>query len=340
MFHVKFADIGEGIHEGVLLKLFFNEGDSVKEGDSLFTLETDKVNAEIPSPATGILKSNKYKVGAKVNVGDVIVIVDDGKPGMRSNMEGGEVLAEAGVADDKSSELPIKADAPYTESVQERGSTAVVGQIEISDSVIASSGEMTTKSESASEQQRVLATPVARKMAKDLGVDIHKVIGTGPQGRVMKNDIQMAADSQGDVSKLISVSTTANTAVPSPTSSPAHESYGRAYPKTRVPELENSERVAMSMLRKTIANNMSLSKFTIPHTAVMDEIDVTELVTFREQAKQLAATEGAKLTYLAFFIKAVISGLKVYKGLNASLDEEAEEIVFKHFYNIGIAVDT
>lgn len=341
MFHVKFADIGEGIHEGVLLKLFFNEGDSVKEGDSLFTLETDKVNAEIPSPATGILKSNKYKVGAKVNVGDVIVIVDDGKPGMRSNMEGGEVLAEAGVADDKSGELPVKADAPYTESVQERGSTAVVGQIEISDSVIASSGEMTTKSESATEHQRVLATPVARKMAKDLGVDIHKVMGTGPQGRVMKNDIQMAADSQGDKVKSISnTANTTNTAVPSPTSSSANESYGRAYPKTRVPELERSERVAMSMLRKTIANNMSLSKFTIPHTAVMDEIDVTELVSFREQAKLLAVEEGVKLTYLAFFIKAVISGLKVYKGLNASLDEEAEEIVYKHFYNIGIAVDT
>ena len=340
MFHVKFADIGEGIHEGVLLKLFFNEGDPVKEGDSLFTLETDKVNAEIPSPATGILKLNKYKVGAKVNVGDVIVIVDDGKPGMRSNMEGGEVLAEAGVSGDKSGELPIKADEPYTESVQERGSTAVVGQIEISDSVIASSGEMTVKSETSPEQHRVLATPVARKMAKDLGVDIHKLTGTGPQGRVMKNDIQMAADSQGDVSKLVSKTVSTKTEAPSQTSSASHESTGRAYPKTRIPELERSERVAMSMLRKTIANNMSLSKFTIPHTAVMDEIDVTELVSFREQAKLLAVEEGVKLTYLAFFIKAVISGLKVYKGLNASLDEEAEEIVYKHFYNIGIAVDT
>jgi pyruvate dehydrogenase E2 component (dihydrolipoamide acetyltransferase) len=94
------------------------------------------------------------------------------------------------------------------------------------------------------------------------------------------------------------------------------------------------------MLRKTIANNMSLSKFTIPHTAVMDEIDVTELVQFRQNAKTLAAQEDVKLTYLAFFIKAVISGLKAYPGLNASLDEVAEEIVYKQFYNIGLAVDT
>ena len=88
MFHVKFADIGEGIHEGVLLKLLFNEGDEVKEGDSLFTLETDKVNAEIPSPVSGKLVKNKFAVGAKVHVGDVIVIVDDGVPGMRSNKIG------------------------------------------------------------------------------------------------------------------------------------------------------------------------------------------------------------------------------------------------------------
>jgi len=325
MFHVKFADIGEGIHEGVLLKLFFNEGDSVKEGDSLFTLETDKVNAEIPSPATGTLFANKYKVGTKVNVGDVIVIVDDGKPGLRSNMEGGEVLAEGGVP--KSEDT-----TSHNESVVERGSTAVVGQIEISEAVIPSSGEMTTKVETEETLRRILATPVARKMAKDLGVDIYQITGTGPQGRVMKEDIKKASEAKAH-SNLVSAPIT-------PVQNGIQHESGRYYPKTRIPELERSERVPMTMLRKTIANNMSLSKFTIPHTAVMDEIDVTELVAFRDQAKLLASEDGAKLTYLAFFIKAVISGLKIYKGLNASLDEESEEIVYKHFYNIGIAVDT
>ena len=96
----------------------------------------------------------------------------------------------------------------------------------------------------------------------------------------------------------------------------------------------------MSMHRKAIANNMTLSKFTIPHTAVMDEIDVTDLVAFRTSSKALAEEEGIKLTYLAFFIKAVVAGLKQYPGLNASIDEVAEEIVYKHFYNIGLAVDT
>jgi Pyruvate/2-oxoglutarate dehydrogenase complex, dihydrolipoamide acyltransferase (E2) component, and related enzymes len=342
MFHVKFADIGEGIHEGVLLKLFFNEGDSVKEGDSLFTLETDKVNAEIPSPATGTLKLNKFKVGAKVHVGDVIVIVDDGEPGIRSNMEEGEVISEdetSGQADNSSqndasaqpnSQLTPDADVAL-ESVVEKGSTAVVGEIEISDAVIPSSGEGSAVSEPSRATTKVLATPVARKMAKDLGVDISTVKGTGPQGRVMKADIQAAADTKAP---------SADTSNSSVGVSSGQGGAGHAYPKTTVPELDRSERVPMTMLRKTIAANMSLSKFTIPHTAVMDEADVTELVSFRGEAKALATSEGVKLTYLAFFIKAVIAGLKTYKGLNASIDETAEEIVYKHFYNIGIAVDT
>ena len=339
MFHVKFADIGEGIHEGVLLKLFFNEGDAVKEGDSLFTLETDKVNAEIPSPVSGVLKENRYKVGAKVNVGDIIVVVDDGSDEVRSNMEGGEALPESG-----SSANQVD-DTTRIESVKEQGSTAVVGQIEISEAMIPSSQEVASNSAEVESDQKVLATPVARKMAKDLGVDIQKIKGTGPMGRVMKADIQSAYERKGQTSGVSTGQGSHLQSQSQPQSQPqtaASESGSGAarYAKYQVPAMEGVERVPMTMIRKTIANNMSLSKFTIPHTAVMDEIDVTELVAFRESAKEGAQQEGVKLTYMPFFIKAVISGLKKYPGLNASLDEVAEEIVYKKFYNIGIAVDT
>lgn len=344
MFHVKFADIGEGIHEGVLLKLFFNEGDTVKEGDSLFTLETDKVNAEIPSPVDGVMKAIKYKVGSKVHVGEVIVVIDDGEPGIRSNMEGGEAITEessgSGSTVDASNSAAVPQVDPQAtpavkhETVEEKGSTSVVGQIEISDEVIASSGEASAPVAAVSNK-RVLATPVARKMAKDLGVDIQTVVGTGPQGRVMKDDIRKAAEAKG------SASPKASPAQVSGASAAVVSGEGRGgYPKYAVPQMDRVERVPMTMLRKTIADNMALSKFTIPHTAVMDEADVSELVAFRTEAKELASAEGVKLTYLAFFIKAVVTGLKKYKGLNASLDEVAEEIVYKQFYNIGIAVDT
>jgi pyruvate dehydrogenase E2 component (dihydrolipoamide acetyltransferase) len=369
MFHVRFADIGEGIHEGVLLKLFFNEGDAVKDGDSLFTLETDKVNAEIPSPVSGILKTNRFKVGAKVHVGDVIVIVDDGVPGARSNMPG-EPLVEEGdaasaampaeqtapppgvVSQVSESKPPTAAQAPATEgqketildesvqlaTVEEKGSTAVVGQIEISSNMIPSSGEATTTAEVAEVGARILATPVARKMAKDLGVDIQKIVGTGPQGRVMKADIAEAAKATATVGSGAGAADASATAQSKETSEAPSRSVD--FGKHTVPTLDRSERVPMSMHRKAIANNMTLSKFTIPHTAVMDEIDVTDLVAFRTSSKALAEEEGVKLTYLAFFIKAVVSGLKQFPGLNASIDEVAEEIVYKHFYNIGLAVDT
>ena len=340
MFHVKFADIGEGIHEGVLLKLFFNAGDAVKEGDSLFTLETDKVNAEIPSPVSGVLKENRYKVGAKVNVGDIIVVVDDGSDEVRSNMEGGEALPESGSGASPSAqkvEANQGVDTTRIESVKEQGSTAVVGQIEISEAMIPSSQEVASSTAETEGDQKVLATPVARKMAKDLGVDIQKIKGTGPMGRVMKADIQKASELKSQSAQPQSQSQSQS----HPHAASSESTSGAArYAKYQVPAMDGVERVPMTMIRKTIANNMSLSKFTIPHTAVMDEIDVTELVAFRESAKEGAQQEGVKLTYMPFFIKAVISGLKKYPGLNASLDEVAEEIVYKKFYNIGIAVDT
>ncbi len=322
MFHVKFADIGEGIHEGVLLKHFFSEGDEVKEGDSLFTLETDKVNAEIPSPVDGTVKKIKFGEGDGVNVGQVICIIDDGQPGERSNMSEGENLVPL----DGSAPVEVSSEAPKeTETAGEDGSTSVVGAIEVSSEVIASSNEIGESKAPSAKGKKVLATPVARKMAKDLGVDIQKIEGSGPQGRVMKADIQRAADAGQSQSAS------------KPQTEVAKPSVGG---KHAVPETEGTTRVPMTMLRKTIAQNMTLSKFSIPHTAVMDEIDVSDLVAFRSRVKETAQAQGIKLTYLAFFIKAMIKGLKAYPYLNASLDETTDEIVLKNFFNIGIAVDT
>lgn len=337
MFHVKFADIGEGIHEGVLLKILVQEGQSIKEGEDLFTLETDKVNAEIPSPTDGIIKDIRFKVGDKVNVGDVIMILDDGKEGVRSNMEGGELVAET----PKIPETNISQETPPAkERISEAGSASVVGQIEVSSDLIPSSGEgRSSENEPQKQTEKVLATPVARKMAKDLGLDIQKIVGTGTQGRVMKEDIQKAANnlSNHDINSIgpgsnirgsASIDSVSTSHTPSAANLPAMDSTGRI------------QKIPMTMLRKTIAQNMALSKSTIPHTLVMDEADVSDLVAFRSEAKLLAQTQEIKLTYLAFFIKAVVLGLKKYAYLNASIDTVKDEILLKNYYNIGIAVDT
>jgi pyruvate dehydrogenase E2 component (dihydrolipoamide acetyltransferase) len=170
------------------------------------------------------------------------------------------------------------------------------------------------------QRKKVLATPVARKLAKDLGIDIQKVKGTGPVGRVMKEDINHMKEEldKKDEHKELDVSKKSVNA----------EAGG----------LE--ERIPLSMLRKTIAKNMVLSKSVIPHAAVMEEVDVTDLVKFRKDTKETSNEQGVKLTFMPFIIKALILTLKEYPEFNSSYDEEKEEIVLKKYYNIGIATDT
>ena len=294
MYEVKFADIGEGIHEGTLFKWLVKKGDLIKDGDPLFLIETDKVTAEIPSPVDGTVTTLNGSVGDVIKVGETVVVIDDG-------------------SDNSITES-------HTESVVEQGSTSVVGELEISSEVISSSSENTHEIESKSAH-KILATPVARKLAKDLNVDLNLIKGTGPAGRVMKADIYEAAEKR----KLKNVEDTSEQVV-------SQQSFAITD--------ELMEYVPLSTLRKTISKNMTLSKFTIPHTAAMDEFDVTDLVTLREEHKWINGEEGVKLTYMAFIIKAVVLALKEHPVLNASLDEEKQQILIKKFYNIGIAVDT
>ena len=180
--------------------------------------------------------------------------------------------------------------------------------------VIESSTE--TASTTSVKTNKVLATPVARKLAKDLGIDINTIKGTGIQGRVMKEDIYRAKE---ELDK------------------------GKTFEKPQAPKLtftEDVERVKISKLRKTIAQNMALSKSIIPHATSMDEFDVTKLVAFRKTQKEMAEAKNIKLTFMPFIIKAVVLALKEYRIINSSFDEENEEIIFKNYYNIGIAVDT
>lgn len=303
MLEFKFPDIGEGITEGKLLKWMVKAGDEVKEGDSLFLVETDKVNAEIPSPAAGVISETFGLEGEVIYVGNVIVKINTGGS---EETKGGNA---SGVNDE-----------------EEAG---VVGELEVSSEVIGASQE--GQASQAETGNKVLATPVARKLAKDLGIDIGAVKGSGPVGRVMKEDIyaasekkEVAADDHVFEAKAKTESDTIRPAV-------------------KIPELKISgevERVPLTTMRKTISKNMALSKALVPHAAVIDEIDVTKLVQFRAENKTLAEGTGVHLTYMPFIVKALTSTLKEYPILNSSYDMEKEELVLKKYYNIGIAVDT
>ena len=290
MYKFKFADIGEGIHEGKILEYNFKVGDMIKEGDTLVVIETDKVNAEIPIPVDGKIVELGPKVGEIVHVGENLAVIDEGND---------------------SADSPEKKDDDYSENDE----AGVVGKLEVSDDVIASSYE---NADIENIEKRVLATPVARKLASDLGVDIKVIKGSGEHGRVLRTDIENQKENNP---KLINI-----------------EKKQLEIPTTKVGDGDRREKI--STLRKSIVKAMTLSKQIIPHTTLIDELEISELVAFRNEYKEMAKTQGIKLTYMAFIIKALAKSIKEYPIFNSSFDQENEEIIYRNNVNIGIAVDT
>ncbi|MGV8147221.1 MAG: dihydrolipoamide acetyltransferase family protein [Alkaliphilus sp.] len=321
MFNVKFADIGEGIHEGVVFKMHAVEGAEITEGEILFLVETDKVTAEITSPVDGVISKVNVAEGDEIYVGNTIIVIDDGLSGFRSNMQ----VDEEEMQENNDTAINLEKEdktigLKKEKEEKEESGASVVGEIEVSSELISSSKE--AKAEIVvSKAKKVLATPVARKLAKDLKIDIQTLIGSGPAGRIMKKDIYAANEKKELKVKV----------------EPARKIKPS---KSIIESSEEVTRVPMTMIRKAISENMVKSKFTIPHTVVMDEVDVTELVEFRNSAKEMLLDEGVKITYLSLIIKGVAIALKKHAILNSSLDEEKQEIVMKRFVNIGIAVDT
>jgi pyruvate dehydrogenase E2 component (dihydrolipoamide acetyltransferase) len=286
-FEFKFPDIGEGLTEGEIVRWLVKEGDEVKEGQPLVEVETDKALAEIPSPRTGVILRILAKEKEIVKVGQVIVVFG----------EKGEALA---------------AQPPRPKSV------GVVGELEEAPEEIPSVVAKAEPIKTALVSEHVLATPAVRAIAKELGVDINKVQGTGLEGRVLEKDVRQFAESKEKPAepekKIAKVK--------------KYDLYGYV------------ERIPLRGVRRSIAKAMVRSKYTAPHVTAMDEADVTMLWKIREKEKKAAEKKGVKLTILPFIIKAVIAGLNEHPYLNASLDDENEEIILKKYFNIGVATDT
>jgi pyruvate dehydrogenase E2 component (dihydrolipoamide acetyltransferase) len=298
-FEFKLPDIGEGIHEGEIVKWFVKPGDEVKEDDILLEVQNDKAVVEIPSPVEGKILELKVTEGTVAIVGDVLVTID----------YDGEIPASAHGHHDEEEET-----APTVTETKEEVFTEVVTEVD--------------------ESRRIIAMPSVRKYAREKGIDIRKVNGTGNNGRILKVDI----DNFGTATpKTVAESTTTE-------AKPVSENKGASEKKAVKPyeavhgELETREK--MSGIRKAISNAMVNSKHTAPHVTLMDEIDVTDLVLHRKKFKGIAADKGIKLTYLPYVVKALTSALREYPTLNASIDDVNEEVVYKHYYNIGIAADT
>lgn len=293
-FQFRLPDIGEGIHEGEIVKWFVKPGDEVKEDDVLCEVQNDKAVVEIPSPVEGKVLEILVPEGQTAVVGDVLVTIDaPGYEDMQFKGDHGEEPAkEAG----SQAEVKEEAAAPQTEEKTE-------------------------------PKRRVIAMPSVRKYAREKGVDIQLVTGSGPNGRILKEDIDNYL---------------AGTAKAAPAETEAKETAEKPAPETAAAtgEVLLETREKMSGIRRAIAKAMVQSKHTAPHVTLMDEVDVTKLVAHRKKFKEVAAEKGIKLTFLPYVVKALVSALREYPILNASIDDEAEEIIHKHYYNIGIAADT
>ena len=305
----KFPDIGEGLTEGIIIEWYVDKGTAVKVGQPLVKMETDKVVTDIPSPRAGVIAARYGKVGETIHVG--------------------ETLVEIEIAGEAAAEVP----ATQPEQVEEKGA-GVVGTIEVaSGNALLPASEEGTESKPAAasaERRKVLATPVARAMAREMNIDINLVKGTGPAGRVMKSDIQnfhapaaIARPAAASAAQAAVAGKTVSTTAAGPGGS-----------------AELIEIRPMSQIRKSIARNMLRSKQSTAHMTLFEEPEVSRLVEARARYKEEYKKEDLSLTYLPFIIKAVVAALKRHPELNSEMDFEKGNIIYKNYYNIGIAVST
>ena len=299
-YEFKFPDVGEGIHEGEIVKWLVKEGDKVKADAPLGEIETDKAIVEMPSPKTGTILKIHVQAGGVIHVGEVMVTI----------------LEEGESAEDGKKHLEQKASAtssaPYTGSV--------VGFVEEAKEVSPIYGSQ-SHAQSSQQPAAPQATPAVRNMAKQLNVDLNSVKGTGPGGRITIEDVQKAGKGAP-----------VQTAQAVPAESPG-------FKKVRKYDFFGYvDRIQLKGIKKATANKMAESIFTAAQLTNMHEADVTDLWALREKEKSNYEKEGIKLTLMPYIVKAVAASLIQHHNLNASL--EGEEIVLKKYYNIGVAVDS
>ena len=311
-FEFKLPDIGEGITEGEVVAWHVSEGDAVKEDDALVDVMTDKATVTISSPKTGTVSKRMFAEGDMAPVGEVLVVIalEGGEPAKKAPAKSEPEKSEPEAAEPEKSE-PEEAEPEKSEPQPREEPPARPQRREEPQPRARAAEEDAGRPE---KRLHALATPATRKLARELGVDIQAVPGTGKGGRVTREDVQAYATRQE--------------APTEPAREPAQAPTG------------GERRVPLRGLRRRIHAKMSEAKHTAAHFHYVDEIDMTALVALRERTKDRAATRGVRMTYLPFIIKATIAALREHPYVNASMDDEASEIVLHDYYDIGIATAT
>ena len=325
----KLPDIGEGVHEGEIVKWLVKAGDPIQADQPMVEVMTDKATVEIPSPVAGTVEALFAKEGDTVEVGKSIIrIAEDGK----SAVAAPKVEAKA-PAKQEAPAPAAKAAAPAPQARAAEGSTRGGGTTTVTFAEGQRSAGLLADEEL---PFNVLATPATRKLARELSVSLKAVKGSGPHGRITKDDVHAASSGGGRPS--------VGTAIGAKDSgSPAPEgerNAGLLRRETPVVARGELKRIPLRGIRRKIAEAMAHAKHTAAHFTYVEEVDMTAIVKLRTNTAEEAKKKGIKLTYLPFILKALIPALKEFPFLNSSLDDEAQEIILKGDFNIGIATDT
>ena len=319
----RLPELGENISQGDLVRLMIAPGAKVSEGQPVMELETDKAVVEVPSSVSGVVKDIKVKEGEKIKVGQVIFTLEGAAPAQAetprsrnapvehvSGQHAARLAFQAAIrAEGKTEEQALPPDYPHP-APPEFSMPAQLGKVAGTEN-----------------RQAIPAAPHVRRLAREIGVDIYEVKGTGPGGRISDDDVKAFAKG------LLSVAVTAAQVAP------------RAghFAQPQLPDFAKwgkVERVSMRGVRRKTAEHLAEAWNTIPHVTQHDRADITELEQLRARFAPKAEEAGGKMTVTAIALKVCAAALKVFPQFNASIDIEKEEIVYKQYINIGVAADT
>nr|WP_296748113.1 dihydrolipoyllysine-residue acetyltransferase [Thioalkalivibrio sp.] len=311
---VDVPDIGD-FKDVEIIEVLVGVGDEVGPEDPLITLESDKASIEIPAPQGGVVRKLKVKVGDRVSEGDAILDLEPAS-------EGGKPSESEQAADSGSKTEEKQPALGKPESEPESGSKEGAGQP--SRPASAKEGPRPSPTAQISDEKgfrKAHASPAIRRFARELGVDLAKVEGSGRKKRILREDVQ------GFVKRALS------------------QGGGSTLGVEPMPEIDYSEfgpieTQALTKINKLTGKNLHRNWVTVPHVTQFDEADITELEDFRKSLKDEYEKKGVKVTFLPFLMKAVVSVLKQYPRFNASLDATGENLIIKKYYNLGVAVDT
>ena len=294
MAEFRLPELGENIEAGDIVKIAVKAGDQIQKDQIVLELETDKAVVEVPSDQDGIVKTVHVKEGAKAKVGQVIL-----------TLEGPSKITPISTAKKITPPEPEKPRRIKSRDLPEKDHGLFTKVL---------------TSPPSKEKAEILAAPFVRKLAREIGVDLSQIQGSGPRGRILEEDVKKSARTQ----KISS---------PSP----------MILKSEKLPEFSQwgeTETKPMTSVRRKTAERLSQAWITIPHVTQTDEADITELEEIRKKYGKRAEEAGGNLTFTSILLKIIADALKVYPQFNASIDVSSQEIIYKKYYHIGVAVDT